>query len=316
MTMPIVERPFRFSLQEARADSRRQWVDLVKRVDDAGFDMLVTADHLHECLAPLIPLVTAAEVSDRLRLGVMVLNNDFLHPALLAREVATLDLLSDGRAELGIGAGHAKPEYDAAGLPFDAASTRVDRLEEAVQLLVRLLAGESVTHSGTHYDLAEARCSPLPVQRPLPMLVGGTGRRVHRIAARHADAVGFTGLQIHADGRGAEPARFGSRFVDEDVEALRTAAGARLPDLELQVLVQMVVVTDDPVGAADEIRRQHFASLDVDHVLDTPYLMVGTVDGLVEKLLRQRARWGFCHYTVRKEALGHLDPVIAELAGR
>lgn len=316
MATPIEQRPFRFSLQAAQAESRRDWIDLVRRVDDAGFDLLVTADHLQGCLAPLIPLATAAEVSDRLRLGVMVLNNDFTHPALLAREIATLDLLSDGRAELGIGAGHAKPEYDAAGLPFDRAATRVDRLEEAVVVLRRLLSGESVEFRGTHYHLADARCAPRPVQRPLPMLVGGTGRRVHRIAARHADAVGFTGLHIHPDGLGAEPARFGTRFVDDDVEALRAAAGARLPDLELQVLVQMVVVTDDPMGAAEEIRRQHFPALAVDHVLDTPYLMVGTAEGLVEKLLRQRDRWGFSHYTVRQEALGHLDPVIAALAGR
>lgn len=316
MTTPTAQRPFRFSLQEARTESRQQWVELVRRIDDAGFDMLVTADHVPGCVAPLIPLATAAEVSDRLRLGVMVLNNDLHHPVLLARDIATLDLMSDGRAELGIGAGHAKPEYDAAGLAFDDAPTRIDRLEEAVVALRRLLSGESVSISGTHYDLADARCEPLPVQRPLPLLVGGAGRRIHRIAAHHADAVGFAGLRIHDDGLGAEPARFPAALVDEDVAAVRAAAGARLPDLELQVLVQAVVVTDDPVAAAEEIRRRHFPSLGVDHILDTPYLMVGTADGLVEKLLRHRDRWGFSHYTVRQEALGHLDPVIAELAGR
>jgi probable F420-dependent oxidoreductase len=310
-------RPFRFSLQAAQAESRREWVELVKRTDDSGFDMIVTGDHLERCLAPLIPLATAAEISDRLRLGIMVLNNDFYHPALLARDVATLDLLSDGRMELGIGAGHSKPEYDQAGIAFDTAPTRVARLEEAVAALRRLLAGETVTVDGEHYTLTDERCEPPPVQAQIPVLVGGAGRHVHRIAARHADAVGFTGLgRVHDDGQRAEPARFAVPFVDDDVGAVRTAAGDRLAHLELQVLVQAVAVTDDALGVAAQISQSHLPSLTPEQIVDTPYMMVGSCSALIEKLLEHRERWAFSHYTVRREALGQFEPVIAVLAGR
>lgn len=307
---------FRFSLQAAHATSRRDWVELVRRVDDAGFDMLVTADHLGRCLAPLLPLATAAEVSDRLRLGVMVLNNDFHHPALLARDLATLDLLSDGRVEVGIGAGHAAPEYEHAGLPFDPPAARVGRLEEAVIALRRLLDGETVTSAGGQYALAGERCDPGPVQAHMPILVGGSGRRVHRIAARHADAVGFTGLgPVLDDGQQAEPARFTVRHVDEDVAALRVAAAGRSSPLELQVLVQAVVVTGDARGAAEQIASQHLPSLTLADILETPYLMIGSAGALVDKLLSHREEWGFSHYTVRREALGQLEPVVAQLGG-
>lgn len=313
----LASRPFRFSLQAAQAGSRREWVDLVKQADDAGFDMLVTADHLEQSLAPLIPLATAAEVSDRLRLGVMALNNDFHHPSLLSRDLATLDLMSDGRVEVGIGAGHAKPEYDRAGLKFDRVSTRIDRLEEAVVVLRRLLSGESVKFTGQHFTLADERCEPVPVQARIPVLVGGAGRRVHRIAAEHADGVGFTGLgRIRDDGQHAEPARFSTSCVEGDVESMRAAAGARLSELELQVLVQGVAVTDEGSGVAEQICHRHLPALQPQDVLETPYMMVGPADGLVEKLLAHRERWGFSHYTVRREALGQLEPVIAELAGR
>jgi hypothetical protein len=140
---------------------------------------------------------------------------------------------------------------------------------------------------------------------------------VHSIAARLADAVGFTGLgRVHEDGQHAEPARFRTPLVDEDVAAVRSAAGSRLSDLELQVLVQVVVVTDDPVDAAEEICRQHAPGLAPQDLLESPYVLIGSTAGLVDELRAHRQRWGFSHFTVRAEALGRLDPVIAELAGR
>jgi probable F420-dependent oxidoreductase len=307
--------PFRFSLQIASAGSRREWIDLVRRADDCGFDMIVTGDHLGRCLAPLLPLATAAEVSDRLRLGMMVLNNDFHHPSLLARDLATLDLLSDGRVEVGIGAGHSRPEYERAGLRFDGASTRVDRLEEAVFVLRQLLDGEPVTFTGDHYRLDDERCEPSPVQAHVPLLVGGAGRRVHAIAARHADAVGFTGLgRVLDDGQKAEPTRFKSRHVDEDVAALAAAAAGRSTPLELQALVQAVVVTDDAIGVAAQMAAKHMPSLTPEEIVEAPYVMVGSAGSLVDKLLQHRERWGFTHYTVRREALDHLEPVMEALS--
>ena len=309
--------PFRFSLQAAQATSRREWVDLVKRVDDAGFDMLVTADHLGGSLAPIVPLATAAEVSSRLRLGIMVLNNDFHHPSLLARELATLDLLSDGRLELGLGAGHARPEYERAGIGFDPAPTRVDRLEEAVVVLRRLLDGASVTFSGSHYQLVDERCDPRPSQDHVPLLIGGAGPRVHGIAARHADAVGFTGLgRTLPDGQHHDPAGFRPERVEQDVARVRRMAGARLDALEFQVLVQAVVVTDTAVSTAQDIARTRLPALSAEDVLTTPYLLVGSKNAIIERILEHRARWGFSHYTVRPDALGQIEPIIAALSDR
>lgn len=246
----------------------------------------------------------------------MVLNNDFHDPSILARAIATLDLLSDGRVEMGLGAGHSKPEYDHAGMRFDPAPVRVSRLDESVVVLRQLLDGATVTTEGEHYQLTEQRCEPLPRQAHVPILVGGGGRRVHQIAARHADAVGFTGLvRVHVDGQHAEPSRFAAGMVDEDADAVRVAAGQRIDDLELQVLVQAVNVTDDADGAADEIRSAHLPTLTRSEVLATPYLIIGSTGSLIEKLTEHRERWGFSHYTVRREALGQIEPVIASLAG-
>lgn len=306
-------------MQAVRTSSRTKWVELVRRVDDAGFDMIVTADHLGDSLSPLLPLAVAAQVSDRLRLGVMVLNNDFTHPSLLARSAATLDLLSDGRLELGLGAGHARPEYERAGLVFDSARVRVDRLEEAVPLIRQLLDGDTVTHTGTHYQLVEERCEVRPVQAKMPLLVGGSGRRVHAIAARFADAVGFTGLgKTLDDGQHHDASGFTAQSVDDDVAALTQAVAAanRSWPLEMQVLVQGVVVTDNAISAAENICRTALPMLTPGDVLSSPYLMVGTVATIVDRLIEQRERWGFSHYTVRRDALGQLEPVIASLAGR
>lgn len=304
-------------MQAVQARSRREWIELVRRVDDAGFDMIVTADHLGGCLSPLLPLMAAAETSDRLRLGVMVLNNDLHHPSLLARSAATLDILSDGRLELGIGAGHAQPEYDRAGIAFEPAGTRVERLEEAILVLRQLLEGQTVNFTGKHYRLVDERCDPRPVQPSVPLLVGGAGRRVHHLAARHADAVGFTGLgRTLADGQHHDPSGFKTERVDADIAAVRAAAKDRRTPLEMQVLVQAVTVTDDAYGTAATISSTRLPSLTPDDVLSTPYLMVGSTTTLVDRLMEQRERWGFSHYTVRQDALGQLEPVLAALVGR
>jgi len=312
-----IPRPFRFSLQSVAAGSRKEWIDLVKQVDGAGFDMLVTADHLGGAMSPLVPLAVAAGVSSRLRLGVMVLNNDFHHPSLLARDATTLDLLSDGRVELGIGAGHSLPEYQRAGITFDPAPVRISRVEESVVLLRRLLDGETVTYSGDYFQLTEERCDPLPLQPHLPILVGGSGRRVHQIGARHGDAVGFTGLgRTLPDGQRHDASRFHPDRVDEDVRAVRIAAATRIGAIELQVLVQAVLITGDAHREAEEMASHRFPLLSPDDILATPYLMIGSVEEIAERLMAHRERWGFSHYTVRTDALGTIEPVIAKLSGR
>lgn len=306
--------PFRFGLQVARADSRAALVDRARRAEDLGFDVLQTADHLDEVLPPLVTLAAVATATSTLRLGTLVLNNDLRHPVVLAREAAAVDLLSDGRLELGIGAGHSEPEYRSAGLRFDRPGVRIDRLAESLAVLDGLLRGEEVTHAGTHYTVTGATVSPRPVQHPRPpLLVGGGGPRLLGVAARTADVVGLTGTgPTRPDGRNHLASHWAPGAVDAQVAHVRAeAAGAGRPAPELQALVQVVTVTDDRRGALQAVQR-HLPELTIDDLEGTPYLLVGTVDSMVEQLLAARERWGFSYVSVRDEALA---PVVAALAG-
>lgn len=289
------ERAFRFGLQVMGAPSRGSWQEQARQAEDLGFDTIVVPDHVVDGLfSPMVALGSMAEVTSRLRLGTFVLNNDFRHPALLAREAAVVDLLSDGRLELGLGAGHAEPEYSEIGLAFDPGPTRVERLEESVRILRRLFAGEAVTVTGEHYALREHSLSPR--SRPT-LLVGGNGDRVLRLAAEQADIVGLTGLgRVLPDGQHAAM-NWGSHQIDAKIATVREAAGARIEQLELNALVQHVEITPD--------RRTLIGSIadglggDVEAMLTAPYLLVGTVDEIVEQLHRARERWGFTYFVTR-----------------
>jgi probable F420-dependent oxidoreductase len=315
-------RPFRFSLQVATTGSRTEWRDRARQAADLGFSLLVTADHLDEVISPLVSLVSAADAAPGLRVGTMVLNNDLRHPSLLAREAAAVDLLTDGRLEVGIGAGHAQPEYERNGIPFDPPGTRVNRLSESVQVLRRLLDGETVSFHGRYYDIKGETAYPKPAQSHVPLLVGGGGNRTLAVAAQWADAVGFTGLgRTLADGSSHELTGFSPAAVTRQVEWVRTTAGSRADDLEFQALVQAVIVTDRPHTAAEDLvgpLRPLSPShpLSPDEILASPYLLIGTVGGIVESLLERRERWGFSHYTIRTAALSQFGPVVVALAGR
>ena len=306
---------FRFGLQLLTADSRAALVERARRAEDLGFDIVQTADHLDELLPPLVTLATVAEATTTLRVGTLVLNNDLRHPVVLAREAAAVDLLSDGRLELGMGAGHSEPEYRSAGIPFDRPATRVERLAESLALLDGLLRGDEVTAAGTHYTVTGARVFPRPVQRPRPrLLVGGGSRRVLALAARAADVVGLTGTgPTRPDGRQHVPSHWAPAAVDEQVAHVRAeaaAVGRAAP--ELHALVQVVDVTDDRRGALEAIQR-HVPEVTVEDLEGTPYLLVGSVDAIVEQLQAARERWGISYATVRDEEA--MAPVIAELAG-
>lgn len=309
-------RPFRFSVQAGIAASFAHWAELARRAEGAGFDALVVADHLGGAAAPFSVLAAAGAATSTLRLGTMVLNNDFHHPAVVAREVATLDVMSGGRAELGLGAGHARPEYEAAGIVFDAPGVRIARLGESCLVLRKLLDGRTVTHRGDHYRLDRAVCDPRPVQGHVPVTVGGGGDRLLRTAAAVADAVGFTGLgPVLADGVHHAASNFAPARVDHQVDLVRTVLGARRDDVELQALVQSVVVTRRPEEAAANIAAR-VAGLAAEDAVRTPYLLVGEAESIIDALLSRRERWGFSHYTVRADAIDAMVPVVAALSGR
>jgi probable F420-dependent oxidoreductase len=306
---------FRFGLQVFTADSRAALVERARRAEDLGFDIVHTADHLDELLPPLVTLATVAAATTTLRVGTLVLNNDLRHPVVLAREAAAVDLLSDGRLELGLGAGHSEPEYRSAGLPFDRPSVRIERLAESLAILDGLLRGDEVTLTGAHYTVAGARVFPRPVQIPRPpLLVGGGGRRTLALAARTADVVGLTGTgPTRADGRNHVPSHWAPAAVDAQVAHVRgEAAAAGRPRPEIHALVQVVTITDDRRAALETI-RPHVPELSLEDLEGTPYLLVGSVDAIVEQLQAARERWGVTYATVRDEDA--MAPVIARLAG-
>jgi len=295
--------------------SRAAWMDNARKVEDLGYSVLTVPDHLTDFLAPIPALAAAAHATKDLRIGTMVLNNDLRHPVLVAREAATLDLLSDGRLELGLGAGHMKSEYDQAGLSFDPGGTRVERLTEAVVIVKGVLAGEPFTFSGRHYRVAGHRIHPLPVQRPHPpIVVGGNAPRLLRLAGREADIVGLTGITFRQGGTQPDVSAWRTVTVDKRLAVVRESAGDRYEHLELNALVQRVVVTDDRYRAAQELAKR-WPSLSAEDLLGSPYLLIGTVDQMVEVLRARRERWGISYYTTFEPYLDALAPVVNRLAG-
>lgn len=309
-------RPFRFAVNVARAGSGAEWVDKARKVEDLGYSVLTMPDHLVDMLAPMPALISAAQATKNLRVGTMVLNNDLRHPVLVAREAATVDLLTDGRLELGLGAGHMQVEYEQAGLSFDSGGNRVERLGEAVAIIKGLLEGQPVTFAGRHYRVTDHKIHPLPVQRPRPpILIGGQARRLLTLAAREADIVGLTGIIFRRGGAEVDLSGFKAAAVDERLRIVREAAGDRYAGLELNALVQRVVPTDDRQGAVEELARR-WPQLSTEDILENPYVLVGSIDQMVEDLHARRERWGISYYVAHEFSMDALAPVVARLAGK
>src|SRR3954467_4503705 len=308
-------KPFRFGVNLRGGDSKAAWVEKARKLEALGYSTLLVPDHLAEIVSPLAPLVTAADATSSLRVGTCVLNNDFRHPVLLAREAATIDLLTEGRLELGLGAGHMQSEYEQAGLPFDPAPVRFERLGESVRILTSLLAGQTTSFDGRHYQVKEHTIFPLPVQKPRPpIMIGGNGRRLLALAAREADIVGLTGLGFPKGATVVDVSGCKPSSVDARIAWIREQAGDRFEQLELNALVQRVIVTDDRQQAAEEL-AERWSALTIEEILQTPYLLIGTVDQMVEALRERRERWGFSYMVVHEWSLEALAPVVARLAG-
>jgi probable F420-dependent oxidoreductase len=309
-------RPFRFGVNVRSAGSAAEWAEKARKVEALGYSVLLVPDHLAELLAPFPALTAAAAATRRLRVGTAVLNNDLRHPVLTAREAATLDVLSDGRLELGLGAGHMRSEYEQAGLTFEPGATRVERLGEAVVIIKHLLEGVSVTFGGRHYRVHEHVIHPRPVQRPRPpVFIGGNAPRLLEVAAREADIIGLTGIAFRRGGAEPDVSDFRAAIVDQRVALVREAAGARADRLELNALVQRVIVTDDRRKAARELATGRWATLTPDDVLASPYVLIGTVDEMIDDLRVRRERWGISYVMAHEPFMDALAPVVARLAG-
>jgi len=307
-------RPFRFGVQMIRARSREEWAERARKTEDLGYATLLMPDHFNDQLAPLPALMTAADATTTLRVGTIVLGNDYRHPLVLAQEAATLDLLSGGRLELGIGAGWMRSDYDASGMAFDRPGVRIERLREALAILKGLFADGPFSFAGKHYTITNHEGRPKPVQTPHPpILIGGGGRRVLRLAAREADIIsinfnlapGTVNQQVLQTGTGTS--------TEEKVGWIREAAGDRFDRLELNAIPFTAVVSDDASQLAERMATGFGVA--PDELLDSPHVLLGSIDEMVETLQRRRERFGISYVVFPEERYEQLAPVVARLAG-
>jgi probable F420-dependent oxidoreductase len=246
-----------------------------------------------------------------------VLSNDFRHPAFLAKEAATLDALSGGRFELGIGAGWLRSEYDAAGLPLDPAGERIGRLEESLCILRGLLRGECLTFEGEHYRVTNLENFPRP-SRPggPPLLIGGGKPRMLRLAGRYADIVSVLGTSVASGTVEDSPAERMPEEVERKLGWIREGAGERYSQIQLN-LIPTVVLSDDRRTAAQRIIGERgWAGVTPDDVLAMPSFLIGPHDEVAETLIERRARYGFSYYVVSDEQIDDVAPLVRELSGR
>lgn len=291
-------RALRFGVTAA-APRGPEWSDFAVEAESAGFDVITLPDHLLPTLAPFAGCAAALSATTRLHTGTLVLNNDLRHPVDTAREAATLAALSGGRFELGLGAGHMKSEYDAAGLVFDPGATRVARLIESVQIVRALLAGDAVDVDGQHYRVhagaGELVAAP---SAPVPLLIGGNGAEVLRLAGRCADIAGFAGISHNRDATRVRLTHFDVDGLHNRISMVRDAAGERFEQIELNVLLQAVVHTTEPRPAAEELAAAFGAGITADEVLASPFVLIGTHEQMAEELAQRQRRLGVSYWSV------------------
>jgi probable F420-dependent oxidoreductase len=313
------QHPFRFGLNAISSGSREEWRSTARKIEDLGYSTLCVADHLWTQLAPLTSLMAAAEVTSKLRLGSLVFGNDFRHPVTLAREAATIDLLSQGRLELGIGTGWERADYEGTGISLDPSGVRVSRFEEAIQLIKQLFGDEPVSYQGMYYTITNLNALPKPAQRPHPpLLIGGGSRRMLSIAAREADIVSVN-VQSTAEG-GLNLRSFTAESTDQKIEIIRQAAGERFEALELNVLVLAAQITNDGQAAAMKLVRDWEIDLEkisLAEMIESPHFLFGSEEEIVEQLQRRRERYGISYFTLfGEEYIETFAPIVARLAGK
>jgi len=292
---------------------REEWRAFGRKIESMGYSSLLVSDHLGDQLALMPALAAAVDATTSLRIGALVACNDFRHPVMHAKELASLDVLSNGRIDWGIGAGWLASEYEMAGLTFDAPGVRVDRLIEAVAVMKGCFAEEPVTFVGSHYTVRGLNGTPKPRQRPHPpLLVAAASKRLLSFAAREADMIGIApSLSARQLGDRA-PRQSVEDAVDEQLAWIRAAAGDR--DLELNMVAFPLAVTQDAAGAAARIAPA--VRLTPEEVLRSPHIWVGSPDEIVASLERHRERWGISYWAVPANAIDRVAPVIEQLAGR
>lgn len=305
---------FRFGVQTSRAASGDAWREKARKIEDLGYATLFVPDHFDDQFTPTPALMAAAEATTTLRVGGMVFDNDYRHPLIFAKEAATIDVLSGGRYEIGIGAGWMKTDYDAAGMTYDRPGIRIERLRESLTIIKGLFGEGPFSFSGKHYTIHEHNGLPKPVQQPRPpILVGGGGKRVLSLAAREADIVGVN-FNLAPGRVNKEVMNTGdATSTAEKIGWIRDAAGSRMDEIELNVTVFVAIVTDDQASMVERIAPGF--GMSPAEVLASPHALIGSIGKIADALRERRDRFGFSYIVFSGDGFEALAPVVKQLAG-
>lgn len=310
-------KPFRFGLQLHSPIDGMTWVDSARYAEDQGFDSILMPDHFHHQFGIFTSLAAAAAVTTRLKVGALVFGNDYRHPVMLAKEIATLDHISEGRVEFGLGAGWMRTDYEQSGMTYDRPGIRIERMVESLEVIKKCWAGDAFDYEGEHYRIDGYEGFPKPYTDDGPkIIIGGGGPRMLGVAARHADIVGIT-ANLRAGEVGVDAiADSMSAAYDKKVARVREAAGDRFDDLEFNSLTMSTSITDDSAGTL-ALFAELFSNT-VEEVSQSPALLVGSPAQISETLQQRRERWGFNYVVVQQDGgqgMERFNEVIATLAG-
>ncbi len=307
-------RGFRFGVQVSKETTAKGWAELARRTEAAGYEVLTMPDHFTDQLAPIPALMAAASATTTLRVGALVFDNDYKHPVVLAKELATIDLLSDGRLDIGLGAGWMISDYKEAGMPYDSPKVRIDRFIEGVAVIRGAMAEGSFSFSGDHYTITNYNGQPKPIQARPPLLIGGGGKRVLSYAAREADIIGINGT-LTAGVVGPEAlSTMTAESVDEKVAIVAAAGAHRINDIEMNIRTFFVKVTNDRAKTVEGISSMFGVPKDM--IDPSPFALIGSVEECIEQLLERRERWGFSYTIVGAENIDECAPIVAALRGK
>jgi len=313
MTIPI--RPFRFGVQVRKASDASSWVDAGRRYEELGYSAVTMPDHFDEQLAPIPALQALADATETIRIGALVFDNDYKHPVVLAKELATIDVLSGGRLEIGLGAGWMATDYQRSGIPYDPPGVRIDRFLEGLAIIRSAMGADEFSFEGDHYRIDGYNGFPKPIQGPCPpVLIGGGGPRMLRIAAREADIVGINPTLTSGAVDHSTFESMTAEAVDDKVAIVAEAGAHRLADIELNIRAFLVSVNDDVDTAMEGISA--LTGSPVDMIANSPFALVGPPSKLIDDLQARRERWGFSYVIVGPDEAEAFAPVVAALSGR
>ncbi|MDP1820270.1 MAG: TIGR03621 family F420-dependent LLM class oxidoreductase [Acidimicrobiales bacterium] len=304
-------RRFRFGLQLSTAPSGTAWAELARRTESLGYDTLFLPDHFGDQLAPMPAMMAAADATTDLKVGALVFDNDYKHPVVLAKELATIDVLSGGRVQVGLGAGWMKTDYEQSGIRQDPPGVRVSRMEEGIAVLKGCFGADAFSYHGQHYSITGYDGRPKPLQAPLPLLIGGGAKRVLSIAAREAHIVGINPSILSGQIDAAAAQDGAAEVTDQKVRWVRDAAGDRYSDLELNMLQFAAIITEDRKGTIE--RMAPLFGLPPEAVETYPHACIGSVEQIADDLRYRRDRWDVSYFVFHGDTMDAMAPVVAAL---